>query len=79
MNKAIQILMGEHRVIENVLGALQRHAALVAGGVAVERPTVARFATFFRDFADQRTRKGGTSSSGRWRRAAFPPRAAPSP
>lgn len=52
MQKAIQILMGEHRVIESVLGALERHAALVRGGLAVERPTVARFAVFFRDFAD---------------------------
>lgn len=52
MQKAIQILMNEHRVIEGVLEALERHATLVRGGLAVERPTVARFATFFRDFAD---------------------------
>ncbi len=52
MQKAIQILMSEHRVIEGVLGALERYATLVRSGLAVERPTVARFASFFRDFAD---------------------------
>jgi hemerythrin-like domain-containing protein len=52
MQRAIRVLMDEHRIIEGVLGALKRHAALVRGGLSVERPTVARFATFFRDFAD---------------------------
>lgn len=52
MQKAIQILMGEHRVIESVLGALGVHAGLVRGGLALERPVVDRFAMFFRDFAD---------------------------
>jgi hemerythrin-like domain-containing protein len=52
MQEAIRILMNEHRVIEGVLGALESHATLVRGGLAVERPVVARFASFFRDFAD---------------------------
>jgi hemerythrin-like domain-containing protein len=52
VQKAIQILMSEHRVIEGVLGALERYTTLVRSGLTVERPTVARFATFFCDFAD---------------------------
>src|SRR5512142_1714751 len=52
MQKAIQILMNEHRVIEGVLGALETYAHEIRGGLAVERPQVSRFATFFRDFAD---------------------------
>ena len=48
MSQIIETLMHEHRVIEEVLGAL----GSLAGDDALERETVADFARFFRDFAD---------------------------
>jgi len=50
--KPIDVLMNEHRLIEQVLGSLESCAVAVDGGVAVERPLVADYAAFFRDFAD---------------------------
>ena len=52
MSKPIDVLMNEHRLIEQVLGSLESCAVAVEGGVAVERPLVADYAAFFRGFAD---------------------------
>lgn len=52
MAQAIDVLMGEHRVIEKVLAALQAHAAELAGGRRFERDRVRDFADFFRHYAD---------------------------
>jgi hemerythrin-like domain-containing protein len=52
VHKAIEILMGEHRLIERVLGSLETFAAEVEGGRAAERRVVADYAGFFRGFAD---------------------------
>ena len=52
MTKAIEILMNEHRLIEQVLGSLETYAVEAEGGLAVERPVVADYAAFFRGFAD---------------------------
>lgn len=52
MPKPIDVLMDEHRLIEQVLGSLESCALAVDGGVAVERPLVADYAGFFRGFAD---------------------------
>ena len=50
--KAIAILMDEHRLIEQVLGSLETLALEVEAGRTVERPIVAEYAGFFREFAD---------------------------
>jgi len=50
--KAITILMDEHRLIEQVLGSLETLALEVEAGRTVERPIVAEYAGFFREFAD---------------------------
>ncbi len=52
MHKVIDVLMGEHRLIERVLASLESFAGAVDGGLSVERPLVARYAVFFRKFAD---------------------------
>ncbi len=52
MHKVIEVLMGEHRLIERVLGSLESFAAGVGGGLSLERPLVASYARFFREFAD---------------------------
>ena len=52
MQKAIEVLMNEHRLIEQVLGSLETFAAEVEGGLAPERPLLADYGAFFRDFAD---------------------------
>lgn len=52
MTQAIDVLMGEHRVIEKVLAALEAHAAELAAGRSFERPPIGRFADFFRNYAD---------------------------
>jgi len=49
---AIAILMDEHRLIERVLGSLETLAVEVESGRPLERPVVADYATFFREFAD---------------------------
>jgi len=53
MNHAIEILMKEHRTIEEVLAALEGLADEAARGAPVDRAAVARFARFFREFADR--------------------------
>ena len=52
MQKAIEVLMNEHRLIEQVLGSLETFTAEVEGGLAPERPLLADYGAFFRDFAD---------------------------
>lgn len=52
MSQAIDVLMGEHRVIERVLAALEAHAAELAQGHPFERGPVRDFASFFRSYAD---------------------------
>jgi hemerythrin-like domain-containing protein len=52
VQKAIEVLMNEHRLIEQVLGSLEAFAAEVEGGLAPERPLLADYGMFFRDFAD---------------------------
>jgi hemerythrin-like domain-containing protein len=53
MSHPIETLMHEHRVIEQVLGALESFAAFTARGATAERSTVADFAAFFANFADR--------------------------
>ncbi len=52
MPKPIDVLMEEHRLIEQVLGSLESFAIEIEGGLAVERPLVKEYAEFFRGFAD---------------------------
>ena len=52
MSKPIDVLMEEHRLIEQVLGSLESLAVAVEGGLAIERPLVGEYAEFFRGFAD---------------------------
>ena len=53
MYEAIHALMEEHRVIEEVLGALETFADRLDQGEAADRATVADFGAFFRNFADR--------------------------
>jgi hemerythrin-like domain-containing protein len=52
VSRAIEVLMGEHRLIEQVLGSLESCATAVEEGLALQRKVVADYATFFRGFAD---------------------------
>jgi hemerythrin-like domain-containing protein len=52
VQKAIEVLMNEHRLIEQVLGSLETFAAEVEGGLAPQRSLLADYGAFFRDFAD---------------------------
>jgi hemerythrin-like domain-containing protein len=52
VTKAIEVLMQEHRLIEQVLGSLETYTAEVERGLAPERKPVADYAAFFRGFAD---------------------------
>jgi hemerythrin-like domain-containing protein len=52
VQKAIEVLMNEHRLIEQVLGSLETFATEVEGGLAPERPVLADYGAFLRDFAD---------------------------
>ena len=52
MQKAIEVLMNEHRLIEQVLGSLETFTSAVEGGLAPERSLLADYGAFFRDFAD---------------------------
>ena len=52
MQKAIEVLMNEHRLIEQVVGSLETFASEVEGGLAPERPLLADYGAFLRDFAD---------------------------
>ncbi len=53
MTPAIETLMNEHRVIEQVLGSLETFAENVARNADVDRATVKDYADFFRNFADK--------------------------
>jgi hemerythrin-like domain-containing protein len=52
VQKAIEVLMNEHRLIEQVLGSLETFAAEVEGGLTPERAVLADYGVFLRDFAD---------------------------
>ena len=52
MSKAIEVLMNEHRLIEQVLGSLETFAHEVERGFAAERAAIADYGAFFREFAD---------------------------
>ena len=52
MQKAIEVLMNEHRLIEQVLGSLETFASQVEEILAPERPVLADYGTFLRGFAD---------------------------
>jgi hemerythrin-like domain-containing protein len=52
VQKAIAVLMNEHRLIEKVLGSLETFASQVEGRLEPERPVLADYGTFFREFAD---------------------------
>jgi hemerythrin-like domain-containing protein len=49
----IETLMDEHRQIERGLDALETYLLGVKAGESAERATVAKFATFLREFADR--------------------------
>jgi hemerythrin-like domain-containing protein len=50
--KAIEVLMSEHRLIEQVLGSLETFVADVEVGLAPERAVLADYGAFLRGFAD---------------------------
>jgi hemerythrin-like domain-containing protein len=52
MSRAIETLMNEHRLIEQVLEALEQAAVRTRSGEPLQRSRVAEFADFFRQFAD---------------------------
>jgi len=52
VQKAIEVLMNEHRLIEQVLGSLETFTSEVEGGLAVERAVLADYGAFLREFAD---------------------------
>lgn len=52
MQKAIEVLMGEHRLIEQALGSLEAFAAEIRAGGPAPRRVVGEYAEFFRGFAD---------------------------
>jgi hemerythrin-like domain-containing protein len=53
VTKAVETLMQEHRVIEQVLGSLETFAARVREGGPADRAAIALYAEFFREFADR--------------------------
>jgi hemerythrin-like domain-containing protein len=52
VSKPIDVLMEEHRLIEQVLGSLESCVVAIEGGLAPERPLVEQYGEFFRGFAD---------------------------
>jgi hemerythrin-like domain-containing protein len=52
VQKAIAVLMNEHRLIEQVLGSLETFVTEVENGLEPERPLIADYAGFLRGFAD---------------------------
>lgn len=52
MQKAIEVLMGEHRLIEAVLGSLETYAAGIRAGEAPLHEVIGEYASFLRGFAD---------------------------
>ena len=53
MSKAIETLMNEHRLIEQVLGSLRTFVDQLSPGQSEARARVAGYAEFFREFADR--------------------------
>ena len=53
MKDVIETMMEEHRLIERVLGALDTFIGQLPAEVADDRGQVARFARFFKNFADR--------------------------
>jgi len=53
MSEAIEILMDEHRLIEQVLGSLETFAFNLQNGADADRQTVKEFGGFFSGFADK--------------------------
>lgn len=53
MNKAIETMMNEHRLIEQILSSLATFAEELERGHLPPRDTVERYGTFFREFADR--------------------------
>jgi hemerythrin-like domain-containing protein len=54
VHKAIEVLMDEHRLIEQVLGSLETYAATVRAGDAALRGPLGDYARFLGGFADAR-------------------------
>jgi hemerythrin-like domain-containing protein len=52
VQKAIEVLMGEHRLIEDVLGSLEAYAGLVRGGAPALGEVIGDYARFLGGFAD---------------------------
>jgi hemerythrin-like domain-containing protein len=52
VEKAIEVLMNEHRLIERALGSLEAYAAAVRAGTPAARVVIGEYAAFFRGFAD---------------------------
>jgi hemerythrin-like domain-containing protein len=52
VQKAIEVLMNEHRLIEQVLGSLETYAIEVRAGSPPLREVIGDYASFFRGFAD---------------------------
>jgi hemerythrin-like domain-containing protein len=52
VEQAIELLMNEHRLIEQVLGSLETLVVEVEGGLNLDRPVLADYGAFFREFAD---------------------------
>jgi hemerythrin-like domain-containing protein len=52
VQKAIEVLMSEHRLIEQALGSLETFAFEVEAGREAERAAIADYAAFFKGFAD---------------------------
>lgn len=53
MQRAIEVLMGEHRLIEQALGSLETYAIEIGAGAPVLRDVMADYAAFFSGFADR--------------------------
>ncbi len=53
MHEAIETLMYEHRLIEQVLGSFETFTENVRNEAEVDRVTIAKYAAFFKNFADR--------------------------
>jgi hemerythrin-like domain-containing protein len=53
VERAIEVLMGEHRLIEQALGSLETYAVEIRAGAPVLRDVIADYAAFLRGFADE--------------------------
>jgi hemerythrin-like domain-containing protein len=52
VQKPIEVLIGEHRLIEQALGSLETYAAEIRAGELPRRALIGEYAAFFRGFAD---------------------------